>query len=228
MRAIVFDLDGTLIDSAPDLHAAAVKMLAGENLPPLGFAQVRGFIGNGVPALVERIMAAARIPQDAATHRRLVAEFLKHYEAAPADRTTLFPEAGAVVTRLKAQGFALGICTNKPEAPSREILRIFGLTEAFEVVIGGDTLDARKPHPAPLRAAFTRLGARAACLYVGDSEVDAETAARAEAPFALFTEGYRKAPVGELAHAYAFAHYREFEAIVAQALPGAVSSGALG
>lgn len=216
MRAVVFDLDGTLIDSAPDIHAASARMLAEAGLPPLGFTQIRGFIGNGVPVLVERIMAASGLAPDADLHRDLVASMLRHYEAAPAELTTLYPDAAAAVSQLQAAGFALGICTNKPEAPTREILGIFGLAEAFAAVVGGDTLAERKPHPAPLHAVLEQLGTRTA-LYVGDSEIDAETAARADVAFALFTKGYRRTPVAEIAPRYAFDAYGKLKAIVARA-----------
>ena len=212
--AVVFDLDGTLIDSAPDLHAAAHKMLAEAALPAITFDQTRSFIGNGVPVLVARIMAAVGLPEDPARHADLEAAFLRHYNAAPADLTVLYPGVAAALDRLEGMGCVLGLCTNKPEGPTRDILQAFGLAGRMRVVVGGDTLPVKKPDPAPLHHAFAALpdGPR---LYVGDSEVDAATAKAVGVPFALFSGGYRKTPVAEMHHDHLFDHW--------DALPGFVA-----
>lgn len=216
MKAIVFDLDGTLIDSAPDLHAAASKMLEGEGLPALSFEQIRSFIGNGVPKLVERAMVASNIDFEPGRHARLTAIFLEHYGRASADKTVLFPYLMEQLEVLRAKGFALGVCTNKPAAPTHDILNAFGISDMFDVVVGGDALPVRKPDPAPLLHAFEQMNASQR-LYVGDSEVDAETSQRAGVPFALFTEGYRKGPIETLPHAFAFADFRDLQGIVTSA-----------
>lgn len=195
MKAIVFDLDGTLIHSAPDIHAAANRMLADEGLAPLDLATVTSFIGNGIPKLVERVMRVRGI--DAGEHARLTGVMGRHYGAAPADLTRPYPGLMPLLDGLKAAEIALGVCTNKPFAPTMEILRLLGMEQYFSAVIGGDTLEVKKPDPAPLHACFEALGADRR-LYVGDSETDAETAERAGVPFALFTEGYRKVPVEKL------------------------------
>lgn len=214
MRAVVFDLDGTLIDSAPDLHAAALNMLAEAGLPPVTPAQTRSFIGNGVPKLVERAMAAVGAAPD--RHAALVAVFLRHYNAAPADQTVLYPGVLDALDRLAAEGSALGLCTNKPEAATRAILDAFDLSSRLAVVVCGDTLPVKKPDPAPLRLAFERLGA-AGGLYVGDSEVDSQTAAALGLPFALYSQGYRKKPVAEISHAFVFDHFDDLAAGAARA-----------
>jgi len=213
MKGIVFDLDGTLIDSAPDLHAAAAKMLDGEGKAALPLATIRSFIGNGVPRLVELAMGAADIPFTEAEHTRLTEVFLGFYNAAPADLTTVFDGLEDVLVTLKAEGYVLGVCTNKPQAPAVAILDALGLAKYFDVVFGGDALPQRKPDPAPLHATFNEMGA-SDCLYVGDSEVDAETADRAGVPFAIFTEGYRKTPVEELVHNWAFSDFAELTPII--------------
>ena len=104
------------------------------------------------------------------------------------------------------------MCTNKPEKPARDILEAFGLTDYFDVVIGGDTTAAKKPDPTPLNAAFDAIGAETR-LYVGDSEIDAETAERAGVPFALFTEGYRKVSVESMTSCCTFADFAELPAL---------------
>lgn len=210
---IVFDLDGTLIDSAPDIHAAANKMLADVGAAQLDMPTLISFIGNGIPKLVERAMRARDVP--ASDHARLTQSMLDHYAKDPATLTTLYDGINTLLPALKQSGHKLGICTNKPEAPTRQILDLLGITDLFDVIIGGDTLTVKKPDPAPLHAAFNALG-EGTQLYVGDSEVDAETSERAAVPFALFTEGYRKVAVGDLTHAYTFATFKDFAAIVAK------------
>jgi len=217
-KGIVFDLDGTLIDSAPDIHAAAVKMLAGEGLEPLSLATIRSFIGNGIPHLVKLVMEKLAIEFSPSEHDRLTAIFVDFYNAAPADLTTVFPGLIDVLEALKAQGYVMGVCTNKPKAPAVAILEAFDLSQYFDVVFGGDALPQRKPDPAPLIACFDEMGTDQR-LYVGDSEVDAETADRAAVPFAIYTEGYRKTPVEELVHTWAFADFSDLPAIIAAAFP---------
>lgn len=213
MIAIVFDLDGTLIDSAPDIHAAVARTLADEGQPPLSYDAVRGFIGNGVPVLIDRVMAARGEAADLSRRADLIARFLAHYEAASTDLTTVYPGVRAALQALAEAGHPMGLCTNKPAGPARDILAGFDLLGFFAAVTGGDSLPERKPHPEPLRATLRALGATSA-LFVGDSEVDAETAAAAEIPLLLFTEGYRKTAVEDLPHRAAFSDFA--------ALPGLV------
>jgi phosphoglycolate phosphatase len=187
---LVFDLDGTLIDSAPQIHDAANKVFHDKGLGPFPEAVVRGFIGNGVGVLVSRLMAHAGLAETPERHAELVGRFVKVYEEA-FDLTTLYPGVTESLTNLAEAGYRLGICTNKPIGPTHAVLRHFGLADRFSMIIGGDSLPQRKPDPAPLLAAFAGLGSGSA-LFVGDSEVDAETARAAGVPLALFTGGYRK------------------------------------
>ncbi len=211
MNAIVFDLDGTLIDSAPDIRAATNAMLAGEGLEPLDLPTIISFIGNGIPHLIRLVMEARGL--DMARHEALTAAMIGHYKTGDDSLTTLYPGVREVLEALHGRGHTLGLCTNKPIAPTREILEQFALTHLFSAVIGGDSLATRKPHPDPLLATFRELGGEG--LYVGDSEVDAETAQRANVPFALFTEGYRKTPVSLLPHKWSFGDFNALPAIVA-------------
>lgn len=206
---IVFDLDGTLIDSAPDIEGVANGLLAPHGAA-LSDAQTRDFIGNGVEVFVTRMLAACGL--DAGLHGEMVAGFKSAYLTA-VERTHPYAGVAQALKDLRAQGHALGICTNKPLAPCRAVLDHLGLSVHFATVWGGDSLAVRKPDPAPLRAALEALG-EGPCLFVGDSEVDAQTAVAAGVPFALFTEGYRKSPVHEIPHRAAFSDFAELPARV--------------
>jgi len=202
---VVFDLDGTLVDSIGDLHAIAAAVLAEHGLRPLPLETVAGFVGAGIPALVERCFAAAGRPLDGPALRLAVTRYQALYAAAPAAFTRPYQGVAEAIATLQADGFALGVCTNKAEAISRAVLDAVGLGPHFGAVVGGDTLPVRKPDPAMLRAAAEALGVPLeAVIYVGDSETDAATAEAAGVPLLLFTRGYRKASVESLRPAAAF------------------------
>lgn len=218
-HAIVFDLDGTLIDSAPDIHAAANRMLADFDHAPLTLERVTSFIGNGIPNLVRLVMEDSDIP--ASQEQAMQARMLAHYTAHPADLTQPYPGVIDCLQGLRHKGYRLGVCTNKLHAPTIQILDALHLTGYFEVVIGGDSLPVKKPDPAPLHAAYEALGGNG-FFYVGDSEVDAETADRAKIPFALFTKGYRKTPAEDLVSTTMFDDFSQLGAILeTHALSGA-------
>ena len=219
IQAVIFDLDGTLVDSLPDIHAAANRLLGERGHGPLAPAEVRRFVGNGMGVLVERLLAAAG---EAAGPDELAAAQARYrdlYDAAPSERSALYPGVRAALEHLQGERLALGVCTNKPEAPARQILADLGIAARFGTLVGGDSLPQRKPDPAPLHHAATGLGVAAgAVLYVGDSEVDAATARAAGVRFALHSEGYRKTPVAEIPHDLRFAQFEQLPALV-DALP---------
>lgn len=212
---LVFDLDGMLIHSAPEIHAVSGEVLADEGLAPLPFDLVQSFVGNGLPVLVGRILSHLGRPASGPQHQRMVAQFEKIYSQR-FDLTMLYPGVAQMLTDL-APRFRLAICTNKPSGPTRAVLAHFGLTGLFAAVIGGDSLPVRKPAPLPLLEAI-RLAGGGPAIFVGDSEVDAETARAGGVPFALFTEGYRKTPVEALPHDFAFARFADLPALVARVL----------
>lgn len=185
-RAIVFDLDGTLVDSLPDLDHALGLALTELGAAPTTPAETRGFIGHGIPALVARAHAARGLAPD--DQPALLAAMRRHYQAGAARLTRPYPGVIAALDQLQQAGYRLGLCTNKDLAPTTDILQAIDLARFFTVVIAGDSLPQRKPDPAPLQAAFAALGP--AFLFVGDSGVDAETASRAGVDFALFERGY--------------------------------------
>jgi phosphoglycolate phosphatase len=206
VKAAVFDLDGTLIDSAPDLHAAGNRVLAAEGLAPVSLDQARSFVGNGAPVFVERLIRASGRAPDAALQARMLAAFLELYESA-VHLTRPYPGAVAALEALRRDGWRLGLCTNKPLAPALAVLEHLDMAHLFDAVTGGDSLPQSKPDPAPLRHTLALLGAPGRAVYVGDSEVDAATAHAAALPFALYSPGYRKSPVADLRPAFAFDDY---------------------
>ncbi len=217
MSGIIFDLDGTLIDSAPDIHAGITAALRQENLPVTTFEQTRSFIGRGVPALISQVFAAKGIAEEPDLVARLTARFHKIYQTA-VNLTLLYPGAEACLRALHADGFQLGLCTNKPEKPTLAVLDHFGIKELFSGFAYGDGPYPCKPDPAPVRHVTEMLHARH-FLYVGDSETDATTAQNSGLPIALYTEGYRKAPVNQLYHDASFSHFDQLRAIIDRLVP---------
>ncbi|MBC7740099.1 MAG: phosphoglycolate phosphatase [Candidatus Saccharibacteria bacterium] len=202
--AVIFDLDGTLIDSAPDIHAAVNLSLRDIGYPDLPFAQARSFIGHGAPTLMAQVAAAtgAAPPQQG----MLLQGFLRHYDTGATSLTRLYPGVLDALTALQAAGHPMAICTNKPLSATMAVLQAYDLQRFFPVVLGGDSLAQRKPHPAPLLAAWSQLATPKA-VFVGDSEVDADTALAAALPFLLFTQGYRKTDIAQIPHRAAFADH---------------------
>jgi phosphoglycolate phosphatase len=214
MARIVFDLDGTLVDSAEDIRAIANGLLAKEGVSPLSRREARSFIGNGVSVLVARMRAARGLPE--ALHAGMVADFLAAYDTA-VGHAVPYPAVHDAMASLREAGHRLGICTNKPLAPCQAVLDHVGLGGAFEAVVGGDSFPVLKPDPTPLHAAFDQLG-DGPRLYVGDSETDAETARRAGVRFLLFTEGYRKSDLADIPHTAHFDRFADLPGLIARQL----------
>ncbi len=218
---IVFDLDGTLIDSAPDIQSAASVVLSQCGKQGLTLAETRGFIGEGAGVFVSRMMAARDIEETQERHTKLNKEFVAQYEIA-VDKAQFYPGVFDVLMALKAAGHRLGLCTNKPEAPARAVIRHMGLEQMFDAVLAGGMIASRKPEPEMLLQTIEYLGGGPA-LFVGDSEVDAEAAKRAGVMFALYSEGYRKNPVSEMHYDWVFNDFDALQGIVSEAAVGKVS-----
>lgn len=188
--AIVFDLDGTLIDSAPDIHAAINHALAGMSRGPLDLAKIVSFIGNGVEVLVEKSLAATG-GCDTDLHTRTLREFLNAYEKAGVKLTRIYPGVVARLTQLRSEGIKLGVCTNKPQAAASDICQQLGLDEYFNEIRGARDGEPKKPDAHSLLACIAELGSDPQdVLYVGDSVVDYQTAQNAGVGFILFAGGY--------------------------------------
>jgi len=211
--AVIFDLDGTLIDSVPNIHATVNRVLGAIGLPETGRATVQSFVGNGLPALIDRLLAHHAHPASPKDRANLIAAFEADYSARH-ELTTLYSGVRQALATLTTQGAALGICTNKPIGPARAILDHLVLSPLFAAVLGGDSLAVRKPDPEHLLATARALG-RPKAIFVGDSEVDAATAKAAGVPFLFYTEGYRKSPVDSIAHDTAFADWTDLPGLTA-------------
>jgi len=197
--AVVFDLDGTLVDSAPDLHAHLNALLAELGRPGLALAEIRPLIGDGARALLQRGLAASGGLPAGADLEALFLEFVTRYTARPVRFGAVYEGVAAVLDALHAEGARLGVCTNKPQVPSERVLAALGLERYFPVVIGGDRLAVRKPDPGHLRAVLERLGARPArAVMVGDSATDLLTARAAGVACVLVSFGYTPVPAAEL------------------------------
>lgn len=212
--ALIFDLDGTLIHSAPDIHAAANAVAAPRGIAPYTLDEITGFIGSGVAVLIARMLRARGLPDAGDLHVALARDFAALYEGA-VGLTHPYPGVLSALSVLSAAGYPMALCTNKPVAPARSVLAHLGMEAHFAVLVGGDSLPVKKPDPAPLRVAAAALGAPRA-MFVGDSEVDAETADRAGLPFLLFTQGYRHTAIADLPHAASFEDWSAFPALVAR------------
>ena len=190
-RVLLCDLDGTLVDSVPDLRRALNKLLCELKLPAQSLEAVKGMVGNGVAKLVERGLAAAGQPQDPDSLGEEVERFLQHYNAGLVIDTRPYPGAEPVLRALKADGWRLAVCTNKPEEPSRQILATLGLLDLFEAVAGGDSFAVRKPDPGHPLGILDRMGAAPGeAIMLGDSRADGEAARAAGLPSILVRFGY--------------------------------------
>ena len=183
-KAVVFDLDGTLIDSAPDLRVAVNKLLAEHGRLPLTLDQVKMMVGDGAAKLVERAFDATGGAPAGSDPAGLTTRFLAFYEGHSADLTRPYPGVEETLSDLKARGLALGICTNKPEAATLEVIRELNLDGFFDAVLGGDSIEgARKPDPRMLQAVLDTLGVGASeMVMVGDAANDVGVARAARRP----------------------------------------------
>ena len=219
LEAVLFDLDGTLVDSAPDLAAALNRLLGQEGCQSVALGDVQMMIGDGVPKLVERGFAACGRALSEDEIDTFARRFVADYEPNSTVETRPFPGAIEALAELKAAGLALGVCTNKPEGATRGILAAFGMDAFFAAVVGGDTVPgARKPDPAPLRETLRRLGAGAeAAIAVGDSANDVAAARAARLPIVAVTFGYARVPAARLGADRLVGHFSELGRALAEA-----------
>ena len=196
LAAVVFDLDGTLVDSAAELADALDRLLAEYDLPPAGVEATKRMVGDGARLLLGRGLRQAGVELAPADFEAAFARFIDIYENELSDSSTLYPGARACLDGLARRGLKLGLCTNKPARPTRQLLARLDLTDRFSAVVGGGDTAELKPHPLPLLTVVERLGAQPeTTLYVGDSRTDLETARAAGLAIALLPSGYGMQPV---------------------------------
>jgi phosphoglycolate phosphatase len=192
-RAIFFDLDGTLVDSVPDLAEAARRMLAELGEATRTDAEISAFVGKGIPVMVERALTVGRVPVTPARLEQGIAAFMRHYDVTNGMLTVAYPGVMETLPLLRARGLKMGCVTNKAEAFIGPLLEKLGLLQCMDCIVGGDTLTKRKPDPEPLWYACESVGvSREEALMVGDSGNDALCARRAGIPVLLMTYGYNE------------------------------------
>lgn len=225
MRGAIFDLDGTLADTADDLLAGANAALVPRGLPALCPTRDRSFAGRGGRSMIRRSLGlAGRDPDgdaELALTDAIYPELLVAYEAGIANRTVLFDGALACMDALEADGWKLGVCTNKPERLARMLLDRLGVLGRFGAVLGADTLSVRKPDPEHFRETARRIGADPArSVMLGDTRTDLDTARAAGVPVVLTRFGFAAEPVEELAPDHIIDHFDEAHGVLQRLMPG--------
>ncbi|MBS1183444.1 MAG: phosphoglycolate phosphatase [Proteobacteria bacterium] len=221
MRPVaVFDLDGTLLDTAPDLLRALNRTLDGEGLKPVRRSDVASLFGHGARALIGEGFRLGGQPLDAERLPELVERLIAFYAAEIAVETCPYPGLAGALDRLSRRGFGLAVCTNKREALSHAVLDGTGLSARFAAVVGGDSLPEQKPHPRPLLEAIARAGgAPGTAIMVGDSESDIAAARAAGVPVIAVDFGYGGQPAAELGADAVIGHYDELDQTIDMLLP---------
>lgn len=207
-RAVIFDLDGTLVDTAPDLMRATNHVLEGLGRRHISMVEVRSFVGHGARALIARGCAATGEPLAPEMVEETYRQFVNYYASNLAVGSFPYPGLLAVLDRCQAEGIQLGVCTNKLEGLSVSLLEALGMKHYFGAIVGPDTLGIAKPDPRPYRETLRRLGDRSwQSLMVGDSETDILTARAAGVPVIAVPFGYASRPVAEFGPDYTVEHY---------------------
>lgn len=189
--AVLFDLDGTLLDTIPDLHEAARRMLAELGEPTRSLEEVTRFVGKGIPNLVQRCLTEGRAPRDSVALAAAVAVFRRHYAAVNGHATRIYEGVAETLEALSSQGVRMACITNKAGDFTLPLLDHMGLARFFGCVVSGDTLPVKKPDPAPVLHACEALGVSTTrAVMVGDSANDALAAQAAGVPVLLMTYGY--------------------------------------
>ena len=196
--SLIFDLDGTLADTAPDLLGATNAVLAARGRPKLDLDHLRHMVGFGAVALITQAMAAGGAPAVEGDMPALVEIFLDHYRHHIADGTRLFPEVAETLAALKRDGARLGVLTNKPQELTDLLLPRLGLEDMFSAVYGAGRKPYTKPDPRIFRDVMAELSGPGPAVMIGDSITDLTTARAADAPCILMSYGFTPVPAREL------------------------------
>lgn len=220
--AIVFDLDGTLVDTAPDLIGTLNVIFAREGLKPVPYESARNLIGGGARAMIQRGLDAEGRAAAPAVLERVFADFIAYYSAHIADRSQPFPGLERALDALAANGCILAVCTNKLEGLSRQLLDTLKLSKRFAAICGQDTFGVQKPDPEILRRTIIAAGGRLErAVMVGDSLTDVRTARAAGVPIVAVTFGYTDRPVSEFAPDRIIERFDELPAAIEGLIPPA-------
>jgi len=215
---IVFDLDGTLVDTAPDLTNALNDVLTRRGHAPVELGTIRACVGHGARVMIEEALRRAGAEGDV---DRMLSEFLVHYEANIANESRPFPGAVAALDDLAALGATLAVCTNKREHLSRKLLQELDLARYFSSIAGRDTFAVSKPDPGHLTQLIALAGGKPSrAVMVGDSDIDIRTAKAASVPVILVSFGYAGSPLDHLAPEAVIDHFDELKARAAALLNG--------
>jgi phosphoglycolate phosphatase len=215
VEALIFDLDGTLVDTAPDLLGATNHALSLVGRPAISYDMLRQFVGHGAMDLLRRGLVATGGPLDDVEVKRLHGEFLKYYGENVARESLVFPGLIALLDQAQARGLKMGVCTNKVEHLSHKLLNEIGLASYFDAVVGGDTLPIMKPDPAPYNEVARRLGVDASrTMMFGDSVTDIKTAQNVGVPVIAVSFGYTDQHVSAYNPTHVIDHYDEAWALV--------------
>lgn len=205
---LVFDLDGTLAETAGDLIGTLNVILAREGVAALPLAEARFLLGAGARALIQRGFAQQQVPLTPERLQKLFEDFLVHYEAHIADESQLFPGVVAALDRFAAAGWAFAVCTNKIEHPARKLLAALGVADRFRAIVGQDTFGAPKPDPRVLAQTIAAAGGDPArAIMVGDSRTDIDTARALGVPVVAVDFGYTDRPVADFAPDRVISHF---------------------
>ncbi len=217
---IVFDLDGTLVDTAPDLIDTLNLVFTREGLPPVAYDAARNLIGGGAKAMIVRGLEAEGRALAQAEVERMFADFLAHYTAHIADRSRPFPGLAEALDALAADGYRFAVCTNKYEKLSVLLLEKIGLAGRFAAICGQDTFGVHKPDPEVLRRTIARAdGDPARAVMVGDSLTDIRTARSAGVPVVAVDFGYSELPIAEHKPDRIIGHFAELRPAIASLPP---------
>jgi phosphoglycolate phosphatase len=218
---LVFDLDGTLVDTAQDLASTLNVIVRMEGMAPLALGDAVRMVGHGARVMLETALKAGGRAPDPQRLDALTAVFLAHYEDHMVDTSRPFPGTEAMLDRFAAAGWRLAVCTNKLEALSRKLLDLLGLSGRFAVIAGQDTFGVRKPDPRHLTETIRLAGGAAGnAVMVGDSVTDIDTAIAANVPVVAVAFGYSAIPVAKLGANRVVNHFDElWDAVAALRAP---------
>ena len=217
---LVFDLDGTLVDTAPDLIASTNHVLDHLGLPRVDGETLRPFVGHGAKHMIERAVGPAAETMSPAEHERLLARYLDYYGSHIAVESRPFSGLLPLLEKFQAEGVKLAVCTNKMEFLSRSLLDALDMSRFFVAVAGRDTLRASKPHPDALLGTIAMAGGdKTRAIMIGDSGVDVATGKAAGVPVISVSFGYTETPVREFSPDLVIDHFSELEPAIARLMP---------